>query len=219
MTTARSPLLRFLDILLDDGLTHVPAPAPNPHHQALLDAKTRQDDLERELLDIITGPTPDTDAAVDDEIEDIAAILKGLVAAGRDVNRLLGDHTCAGPVPMVETEPDEAALSMAPCCSHPRPLAGECIAAACLAVFSAYGSPDALASADLVDGLRTLPGTAEGRWPYEALTQARLATLLRPYEVSSRDITLPDGRRRKSYRRTALLAALCSDCSRFWQTR
>ncbi|MGW4051341.1 DUF3631 domain-containing protein [Streptomyces sp. NPDC004779] len=217
--TTRSPFLRLLGTLLDDDLTDARTPEPNPHHQALLDAKARQDDLERELLDIVNGPRPVTDAEVDDEIEDIAAILKDLIAAGREVDRLLGDDTCSAPAAPVETDRDGAVPQLDPCCFPRRPLGGECIAAACLAVFSAYGSPDALASADLVDGLRTLPGVAEGRWPYASLTQARLATLLRPYEVSSRDITLPDGRRRKSYRRTALLAALCSDCAGFWQTR
>ncbi|GAA3087628.1 hypothetical protein GCM10017562_67370 [Streptomyces roseofulvus] len=217
--TTRSPFFRLLGTLLDDDLTDARTPAPNPHHQALLDAKARQDDLERELLDIVNGPRPVTDAEVDDEIEDIAAILKDLIAAGREVDRLLGDDTCSAPAVPVETDRDGAVPQLDPCCFPRRPLGGECIAAACLAVFSAYGSPDALASADLVDGLRTLPGVAEGRWPYASLTQARLATLLRPYEVSSRDITLPDGRRRKSYRRTALLAVLCSDCAGFWQTR
>ncbi|MFD7782013.1 DUF3631 domain-containing protein [Streptomyces nojiriensis] len=67
-----------------------------------------------------------------------------------------------------------------------------------------HGSPDALSFADLVAELRTLPGIAEGRWPYAELTQTRLATLLRPYEAASRDITHDDGRRRKSYHRNAL---------------
>ncbi|WP_405889813.1 DUF3631 domain-containing protein [Streptomyces sp. NBC_00133] len=79
---------------------------------------------------------------------------------------------------------------------------------ACLRVFDAVGDPDAMSSADLVTCLRDLPGVAEGRWRYADLTQARLAQLLAPYEVSTRDVTLPDGRRRKSYRRGALLAAL-----------
>lgn len=87
-----------------------------------------------------------------------------------------------------------------------------CILAACLDVFAFHGSPDAVSSADLVAELRTLPGIAEGRWPYAELTQTRLATLLRPYEVASRDITHGDGQRRKSYRRSALLAAIPADC-------
>ncbi|TKA04918.1 DUF3631 domain-containing protein [Actinacidiphila oryziradicis] len=48
------------------------------------------------------------------------------------------------------------------------------------------------------------PGTAE---EFAELTQRRLAGLLAPYQVHSRDVTLPDGRRRKAYRRTALAAA------------
>jgi hypothetical protein len=65
-----------------------------------------------------------------------------------------------------------------------------------------------MSSADLVNCLRDLPGQAEGRWRYADLTQTRLAQLLAPYEVSTRDITLANGRRCKSYRRSALLAAL-----------
>ena len=79
-------------------------------------------------------------------------------------------------------------------------------------VFADLGDEDAVASADLVAALRHLPGVAEGRWRYADLTQPRLAQLLAPYEVSTRDVTLPDGRRRKSYRRGALLAAMQS-CS------
>ncbi|MFJ4338635.1 DUF3631 domain-containing protein [Streptomyces sp. NPDC088915] len=217
--TTRSPILRFLDAFLDDELARVPAPAPNPHHQALLDAKTRQDHLEDELRDIIDGPKTVPDPQGGGEFAATVAVLTDLIAARREVNRLLGDHSCSVPAAPAEAERDQAAPPMDPCCFPRRPLGGECIAAACLAVFSAYGSPDALASADLVDGLRTLPGVAEGRWPYASLTQTRLAALLRPYEVSSRDITLPDGRRRKSYRRTALLAALCPDCAGFWEAR
>ncbi|MEU3777186.1 DUF3631 domain-containing protein [Streptomyces sp. NPDC032472] len=78
--------------------------------------------------------------------------------------------------------------------------------------FARYGSPDALSSADLVAELRTLPGIAEGCWTYADLTQTRLAALLRRYEVASRDISHGDGRRRKSYRRSALLAAIPADC-------
>ncbi len=79
---------------------------------------------------------------------------------------------------------------------------------AALSAFGTLGDPEAVASCDLVAALRTVPGVAEGRWRYADLTQSRLAQLLAPYEVSTRDITLPDGRRRKSYRRSALLAAL-----------
>ncbi|MFE6457756.1 DUF3631 domain-containing protein [Streptomyces cinereoruber] len=93
------------------------------------------------------------------------------------------------------------------------PGAGGCILSACLFVFDICGSPDVMSSAALVAGLRQLPGTAEGRWAYKDLTQARLAALLRPYEVASRDVTLPGGRRRKSYRRGALLAAVPDDCT------
>lgn len=81
------------------------------------------------------------------------------------------------------------------------------IVEACLVAFEELGDPEAMASEDLVAMLRHAPGFAVGRWRYADLTQARLAHLLAPYEVTTRDATLPDGRRRKSYRLSALLAA------------
>jgi hypothetical protein len=86
----------------------------------------------------------------------------------------------------------------------PRP-AG--IVQACLSAFAELGDPEAMASEDLVALLRHAPGYAAGRWRFADLTQARLAYLLAPYEVTTRDATLPGGRRRKSYRLSALLAA------------
>lgn len=81
------------------------------------------------------------------------------------------------------------------------------IVEASLAAFAELGDPEAVASEDLVALLRHAPGFAVGRWRFADLTQARLAHLLAPYEVTTRDATLPDGRRRKSYRLSALLAA------------
>jgi hypothetical protein len=86
----------------------------------------------------------------------------------------------------------------------PRP-AG--IVQACLSAFAELGDPAAMASQDLVALLRHVPGYAAGMWRFADLTQTRLAHLLAPYEVTTRDATLPDGRRRKSYRLSALLAA------------
>jgi hypothetical protein len=81
------------------------------------------------------------------------------------------------------------------------------IVEACLVAFEELGNPEAMASEDLVALLRRAPGFAVGKWAFADLTQARLAQLLAPYDVTTRDATLPDGRRRKSYRRSALLAA------------
>jgi hypothetical protein len=64
-----------------------------------------------------------------------------------------------------------------------------------------------MASADLLALLHRMPGFAVGRWRFTDLTQTRLAQVLAPYGVETRDATLPDGRRRKSYRLRALLAA------------
>jgi hypothetical protein len=81
------------------------------------------------------------------------------------------------------------------------------IVEACRAAFAELGDPEAMASEDLVHLLRQAPGYAAGRWRFADLTQARLAHLLAPYEVTTRDVTLPDGRRRKSYRLSTLIAA------------
>ncbi|WUH90350.1 DUF3631 domain-containing protein [Streptomyces sp. NBC_00433] len=90
---------------------------------------------------------------------------------------------------------------------QPRGSAPVGIVEACLVAFEELGDPEAMASEDLVAVLRHAPGFAVGKWRFADLTQARLAHLLAPYEVTTRDATLPDGRRRKSYRLSALLAA------------
>lgn len=86
------------------------------------------------------------------------------------------------------------------------------IVEACLVAFEELGDPEAVASADLVALLRHAPGFAVGKRRFADLTQTRLAYLLAPYEVTTRDVTLPDGRRRKSYRRSTLLAAEAGVC-------
>jgi len=90
---------------------------------------------------------------------------------------------------------------------QPAGSAPEGIVEACLVAFEELGDPEAVASGDMVALLRHAPGSAVGRWRFADLTQARLAHLLAPYGVTTRDATLPDGRRRKSYRLSALLEA------------
>ncbi|MEU6312292.1 DUF3631 domain-containing protein [Streptomyces sp. NPDC047014] len=179
-------------------------PVPHPRHQALLDAHERHLEVEAELS-AWAGRRPTTPGAQDRELDDLSKLLVEHAKVGRQVAQLLSAENCCPPRADPEQPPrptgNPAAASTAPC-----------ILAACLHAFARHGSPDAVCSADLVAELRTLPGIAEGRWPYAELTQTRLATLLRPFEVASRDITHSDGRRRKSYRRSALLAAIPADC-------
>ncbi|MGE7384217.1 DUF3631 domain-containing protein [Streptomyces sp. NPDC004126] len=186
-----------------------PRPAPHPRHQALLDAYERQLELEAELSDWAGRPQPTTDAAQDKELDGLSNLLVEHAKAGRQVSHLLSADSCCPPCLDFEQPPT---VPGRPADNADSAFAAPCILAACLDAFAFHGSPDALPSADLVAELRTLPGIAEGRWPYAELTQTRLATLLRPYEVASRDITHGDGRRRKSYRRSALLAAIPADC-------
>ncbi|MFF1782051.1 DUF3631 domain-containing protein [Streptomyces virginiae] len=185
-----------------------PRPAPHPRHQALLDAHERQLEVEAELSAWASRPQP-TATAQDQELDDLSNLLVEHAKAGQQVSHLLSADRCCPPCtdskqqPTALGRPAENAVSA---------FSAPCILAACLDAFARYGSPDALSSADLVAELRTLPGIAEGRWTYADLTQTRLAALLRPYEVASRDITHGDGRRRKSYRRSALVAAIPADC-------
>lgn len=195
-----SPLLQALMTTLLE-----PRPAPHPRHQALLDAYERQLEVEAELSAWASRPQPTTAAAQDQELDDLSNLLVEHAKAGRQVSHLLSADSCCPPCTDSEQPPRSAGNPVSAS-------AAPCILAACLDAFAFHGSPDALSSADLVAKLRTLPGIAEGRWPYAELTQTRLAALLRPYEVASRDITHGDGQRRKSYRRSALLAAIPADC-------
>ncbi|BAU88029.1 hypothetical protein SLA_7163 [Streptomyces laurentii] len=133
----------------------------------------------------------------------------------RDLRLLLGDDTCCADAES-DHEEQTAVAQTAPATEDRAGVApgvlDRCIVSACLSAFDDHGSPEALASADLVAALRTMPGVTEEHWPLADLTQPRLAALLRPYKVSTRDLTLPDGRRRKSYQRAALQAALPDDC-------
>lgn len=199
----------------------------NPHHRALLDAHTTVQHLDGRLLERLSRPLPEN-TSPHTYVEAFTELVLDRLAAGVELSLLLS-APCApvtGSTPPAAGEPD----TDADCCrpSGDVPAEPECLPCeqgpengycrqagaepadllnACLVVFCALGDPDALASADLVDGLRLLPGTAEGRWPYADLTQTRLAQLLAPYGIQTRDITLPDGRRRKSYRRTAFVSA------------
>ncbi|RSS75529.1 DUF3631 domain-containing protein [Streptomyces sp. WAC06614] len=199
-----SPLLQALMTTLLE-----PRPAPHPRHQALLDAHERQLEVEAELSAWAGRPQPTTPAAQDQELDDLSNLLVEHAKAGRQVSQLLGADTCCPPC--TDSEQPPTALSRPTEDTVPA-FRAPCILAACLDIFALHGGPDAVSSADLVAELRTLPGVAEGRWPYAELTQTRLATLLRPYEVASRDVTHGDGRRRKSYRRSALLSAIPADC-------
>ncbi len=199
MTTTTYPT--FLDDLADT-LLDVKIPPENPRHRAILDAYRAVEKADQQLLDLVDfGRTPPvvTTGQFDVLVDRLAARL----AAGRELGWLLSDDCCcAGETTNGHTVAQEC---------HTCP--GECIAQdtivdTVLQVFSDYRDPDAMSSADVVAALRELPGIAEGRWRYSDLTQTRLAQLLAPYGITTRDITLPDGRRRKSYQRTALRAAL-----------
>ncbi|WP_406346500.1 DUF3631 domain-containing protein [Streptomyces sp. NBC_01547] len=201
----------FLDTFTTTLLGSKPL-AENTHHRSLLNVFTEVQDLEQRLLTAITTP-PEAGTGAAEQLEACTDLLLERLAAGYELSLLLSTACCcAAAAPAVNPcgpcglEQDEE------CCQEPaEPTPG--LLDACSDVFTELGDPHAVASADLVDALRRLPGVAGNHWRYSELTQARLAELLAPHGMQTRDITLPDGRRRKSYRREALLAALgVPDC-------
>ncbi|MBV9026225.1 MAG: DUF3631 domain-containing protein [Streptomycetaceae bacterium] len=190
----------LFDTLATNVLAGEPLPE-NPRHRMLLDTFIEIQRLDQQLTDLISSDLPAGDSAAN-TLEHLTDLLTDRLLAGYELAQLLSVACCCAEDEdsndTEDTEDDDDFLSCPGQCRQP-----ESIVHACLEVFAAIGDPDAMASADLVTCLRDLPGVAEGRW-----RQARLAQLLAPYEVSTRDVTLPDKRRRKSYRRGALLAAL-----------
>ncbi|MCY0933813.1 DUF3631 domain-containing protein [Streptomyces sp. H34-S4] len=185
----------------------------NPHHRALLDAFIKVQNLEEQLLAAITTP-PAPGAGISGLMEACTDLLIERLDAGCDLSELLSsDYCCAADRAVVEPCVPCGLETGEECCQEPaEPTAG--LLDACCNVFAQLGHPHAVASADLVDALRHLPGIAGKHWRYSDLTQARLAELLAPHGMRTRDITLPDGRRRKSYSREALLTAMgvCTSC-------
>ncbi|MEW1632689.1 DUF3631 domain-containing protein [Streptomyces sp. NPDC093801] len=223
MTTHPNLLDAFAHTLLGT------APKPeNPHHRALLEAHTTVQHLEGRLLERFSRPLPEN-TSLHTYVEEYTELVLDRLAAGVELSLLLSapcapvtgstspaatgapeaDTDCCRPSGDVPAEPDCLSCGQGPENGSCRQAGEEPadLLKACLAVFGALGDPEALASADLVGGLRLLPGTAVGCWSYADLTQTRLAQFLAPYGIQTRDITLPDGRRRKSYRRSAFVSA------------
>ncbi|MDO0936457.1 DUF3631 domain-containing protein [Streptomyces sp. DG2A-72] len=198
--------------LIDQVATAVLAPVPateNPHHRAILDVFTEVQDLDRQLVALSSDKLPDGVSAAE-QLENLTDVLVERMAAGAELNALLSTSCCCAAAPEddeddaqdVQDEAEDEDDDFLSCPSRPKT-----IVHACLDVFSVVGDPDTMASADLVLCLRDLPGDAEGRWPYADLTQVRLAKLLAPYGVRTRNTTGHDSRRYKAYRRTDLLDA------------
>ncbi|MDD9380348.1 DUF3631 domain-containing protein [Streptomyces sp. ZAF1911] len=197
---------------LDDFAANLTGATPhetNPQHRAILDAFTDVQNCDLRLLtDIATAIEAGKGTA--QQLEACADALIERLIAGYELSLLLSTGCCcaqdAEPCVPCGLEQDEE------CCQEPE-LPGSLLEA-CLGVFAQLGDPYAVASADLVDALRDLPGIAGKHWRYSDLTQARLAELLAPHGMRTRDVTLPDGRRRKSYQRDALLTAtgVCTSC-------
>ncbi|MFB8352989.1 DUF3631 domain-containing protein [Streptomyces niveus] len=216
MTTFPSPLDSLAGALQTDQ-----PPREVPHHRALLDAHTEVQRLDQQLLAQASRPRTGDGGP----LESLIDLLVERLAAGAELSRLLATTACCHP----DTGPEGAAPhsdfgnshspyqhdehggldeeeSFSSCPGDPPGL--QCVVRAALHVFDVVGSPESMASWDLVDCLKDLPGLAEDRWPYAELNQSRLAQLMAPYGVFTRKVTYDDGRRPRSYRRKDLLAAL-----------
>ncbi|MFG2978831.1 DUF3631 domain-containing protein [Streptomyces sp. NPDC048331] len=174
--------------------------------------------FEQRLLTALTTPPP-LDIGSAEEWDLCTDLLIARLAAGRELSLLLS-APCLSEADFAAAKAAGEAVKTSfgtgageQCCKEPDESAA-CLLDACSNVFAELGDPHAVASADLVEALQYLPGTAGNHWRYSDLTQARLAQLLAPHGTRTRDITLPDGRRRKSYTREALLAAMgvCTNC-------
>ncbi|QPP05167.1 DUF3631 domain-containing protein [Streptomyces bathyalis] len=191
--TTRFPTI--LDALSDCLLDQEPE-QENPRHRDILETYRDIQALDRRLR--TAANTPPSGMSATEQLKQLTDLLVERLALGHVLTELLSSQCCC-----TAEEEEEGFLY---CPSDVAPAGG--ILEQCLEVFADLGDPEAMASGDLVDMLRRLPGLAGGRWLFAELTQARLAQLLAPYDVQTRDITLPDGRRRKSYRRSALVSAL-----------
>ncbi|WP_405421478.1 DUF3631 domain-containing protein [Streptomyces erythrochromogenes] len=207
----------FPNNFLDNFATSLLGGKPSyesPRHRDILNAFIEVQDLEQRLLTALTAPQPDMGGA--EVWEACTDLLVERLVAGRVLSLLLSTPCLsAGELADADAFVKEAFRIQkdAQCCQEPAEPAA-CLFDACSNVFAELGHPHAVASADLVDALRHLPGTAGNHWRYSDLTEARLAQLLAPHGMRTRDITLPDGRRRKSYSREALLTAMgvCTSC-------
>lgn len=211
----------FPNTFLDNFATSLLGGKPayeNPRHRHILNVFVEVQDLEQRLVTALTAP-PQPDMGGAEEWELCTDLLIARLAAGRELSLLLS-APCLSEADFAAAEAAAEAVRATfridtdeQCCKEPDEPA-TCLLDACSNVFAELGHPHAVASADLVEALRHLPGTAGNHWRYRDLTQARLAELLAPHGMRTRDITLPDGRRRKSYSREALLAAMgvCTSC-------
>ncbi|MEU9748361.1 DUF3631 domain-containing protein [Streptomyces niveus] len=209
MTTFPSPLDSLASALHQD-----PPPGEVPYHRALLDAHLDVQRLDQQLLTQANHPR----GSGEGQLESLIDLLVERLAAGIELSRLLSTTACCcldtgaegvarqsdfGDSPSADAYEGDGGAE-----GSEDPPGLQCVVRAALHVFDVVGSPETMASWDLVDCLKDLPGLAEERWPYAELTQARLAHLMAPHGVLARKVTYGEGRRLKSYRRQDLLAAV-----------
>ncbi|WP_069628739.1 hypothetical protein [Streptomyces niveus] len=210
---------------LASALNQDPVVREVPHHRALLDAHAEVQRLDQRLLARANRPR-NGDGGL---LESLIDLLVERLAAGIELSRLLSTTACCQPDTGAEgagtrgdfcawgqssdehdgdggADDSGAEDGFSSCPEDPPGL--RCVVRAALHVFDVVGAPETMASWDLVDCLKDLPGLAEERWPYAELTQSRLAQLMAPFGVFTRKVSDFDGRRPRSYRRQDLLAAV-----------
>ncbi|MEW1794671.1 DUF3631 domain-containing protein [Streptomyces niveus] len=191
MTTFPSPLDSLAGALQkDQPLREV------PYHRALLDAHSEVQRLDQQFLAQANRPR----GSGEGQLESLIDLLTERLAAGIELSWLLSTTACC----CLDTGPEDAARQsdfddgpssdehdrdsgsdgldgeggFSSCPEDPPGL--QCVVRAALHVFDVVGSPETMASWDLVDCLKDLPGLAEDRWAYAELTQSRLAQLMAP---------------------------------------
>ncbi|MGW2404072.1 DUF3631 domain-containing protein [Streptomyces sp. NPDC001739] len=108
-----------------------------------------------------------------------------------------------------DTSPSEEPVDGEPV-AHPTDVPA--ILRACREAFAAHGDPSTMSTATLVRALRSTTGPALEIWRRDDLTARGLSNLLAPYGIRPGNVRLPDGDRRKGYRRSAFTDAWRRHC-------
>ncbi|MFF9785074.1 DUF3631 domain-containing protein [Streptomyces nigrescens] len=173
----------------------LPAPDDNPLHCGIRYAHKDLRSLDAALSEAL-APLPHLERGEEAwaiQMVLAADLLGQRLEMGQLLNALLA-VCCDG-----ASHPDE------PVADEPVPPAADvpAILRACREVYAAHGDPSTMSTATLVSALRSATGPAIHTWHRDDLTARGLANFLAPYGIRPGNVRLPDGERRKGYRRSA----------------
>ncbi|KPI02879.1 Protein of unknown function DUF3631 [Actinobacteria bacterium OK074] len=171
-----------------------------------------QRQLDQVYCDAVTA-FADARDLTEDQRQRAADVIHGLGSRRASLHGITHDlvaHCARRSVPALPADRTAGRPGAAPAAT--RSTAEPDIVAACREVFTAHGDPSALATAVLVRALRATSGPAWGRWQRDDLTARGLSNLLTPYGIRPGNVRLPDGSRRKGYRRGVFTDALRHHC-------